>query len=524
MSEKTNRLTVYLIKSDISADQVVKDGVEAHALEGLGSFHAKSSFVRTPNWVTDFFGASLGDKFKILSASSNGVLVTTATHAGSERTFAVVFGQGRHLLDDGVFEERFGLKVVLNSVVKDSLRSMDRTALGAVPKHSREQMSLESEASSFGIDVEQDLINAVTGRSGDSQLGTTITGRDALSASVKVDVQNVRDFLSACLERYFSDAYKKDFDWIDQIKDVRDPATLDRLNGWLVDRLNGTDLEKIWMAPPTIIDWVKVAGFRFSASKKATTHADLLLDELLGALEGREITIERLKGKQIYAVSATDDEPVEHWTAYKCIYAEAALDGSVFILNGGKWFEIAKGFTDRVIADFDSIPESEVALPEYAHANEGSYNEALPGALGGSFCMDRKMISHGGGRSTIEFCDLLTADKKLVHVKHYSGSAQLSHLFNQGVVSGELFAEDSDFRTKVNEHLPDALKLPDTATRPDPTQYEVVFAIISKSDKPLDIPFFSKVSIRNAQRRLAGYGYKVTKKKIETSKVGPAGS
>lgn len=516
MADKSNRLTVYLIRDGLARDDgIMKDDAEGHALDGVGTFYTQRSRVRVPDWVSGFFNDLLGKDHHILSASSRGVLLTNASHGGVTRTFAVVFGHGRHLLKDGVTEERFGLKVVLNSVKRESLRSIDRTALGAVPKQSREQMSRESEASSFGIDVEQDLVNAVTGRSSDPRLGKTITGRDALSASVKVDVNDIGEFLSVCLERYLSDAYKKDFDWIDQIKDVRELALLARLNGWLVERLNQSELDKIWMAPPAIVDWVRVRGFRFSTSKKAATYDDLAIGELLQHLAGEEVTLDRLKSKHVYSIAAADDEVVEHWTAFRCLYAEAMLDERVFILNAGKWYEIAKGFTDKVIADFEAIPGADLPLPAYSHANEGAYNEAVPLTLNGAFCMDRKMVPHGGGRSTIEFCDLMTADNRLVHVKHYSGSAQLSHLFNQGVVSGELFAQDADFRKKVNEHLPDPLKLPDPDNRPDPAQYEVVFAIISKSDKPLDIPFFSKVSMRNAQRRLSGYGYKVTKKKVE---------
>jgi uncharacterized protein (TIGR04141 family) len=47
--------------------------------------------------------------------------------------FVIAFGVGRHLLKDGVIEERFGLKVVLNSVGRDSFRSIDKTTLGSVP-------------------------------------------------------------------------------------------------------------------------------------------------------------------------------------------------------------------------------------------------------------------------------------------------------------------------------------------------------------------------------------------------------
>ena len=62
--------------------------------------------------------------------------------------------------------------------------------------------------------------------------------------------------------------------------------------------------------------------------------------------------------------------------------------------------------------------------------------------------------------------------------------------------------------------MPMLQKLADVNVRPDARGYEVVFAIISKSKKPLDIPFFSKVSLRNARKRLEAYGYRVTKKKI----------
>jgi len=41
---------------------------------------------------------------------------------------------------------------------------------------------------------------------------------------------------------------------------------------------------------------------------------------------------------------------------------------------------------------------------------------------------------------------LITKDKEIVHVKHYGGSAVLSYLFSHGVVSGELFIADEDFR------------------------------------------------------------------------------
>jgi uncharacterized protein (TIGR04141 family) len=91
-----------------------------------------------------------------------------------------------------------------------------------------------------------------------------------------------------------------------------------------------------------------------------------------------------------------------------------------------------------------------------------------------------------------------------------------SHLFFQGAVSGELFVSDGEFRARLNRELPRGYKLTNPkASRPNASQYEIVYAIISRSVNPLDMPFFSKVSLRSARRRLTSYGYSVTKKKIQ---------
>jgi uncharacterized protein (TIGR04141 family) len=518
MAEKNNKLTVHLIKRDVPADQVMKPGAVGVAMEGIGVFYAENSHASTPKWFSDFFGEGANSPFRLLTASSKGVLILSMPVGDEERTFAVLFGHGRFLMNEGVAEERFGLKIVLNTMVKDSFRSVDRTALGSVPKQSREQTSRESAASSFGIDIEQDLVRSVTARSRDPRFGKTISGRDAITASAKFDAADIRDFLALCMERYGSDDYKADFEWIDQIKDVRDPKTVSALNDALVQRIKEGNLANIWMAAPDIVDWVDIRGFRFSRSKKAELHDDLELEEFIASLGHEAITLDLIKARPVVAVSSKSDDAAEQWNAFQCIYAESAHDGRMFILNNGRWYEIAKTFAEQVVADYLATPDSAVVLPEYEHESEGAYNDAAIGSLAGSCSMDRKMIHHGGGHSSIEFCDLLTGDKKLIHVKRYSGSAQLSHLFAQGAVSGELFVQDAQFRHKLNEELPEGHKIKDPTQQPDPREYEIVFAIVVGTEN-LDIPFFSKVSLRNARRRLQGYGYTVTKKRIATAKA-----
>lgn len=520
---KANKLSIYLIKSEY---QELEDIIESEELvieiPNIGHFVFDESHSHQPDWVKDFFGSRLDDKINIFVSSAKGLLIVPITRDRHTVHFGIAFGVGRHLLKEGVVEENFGLKVVLNSVDLKSFRSIDKTTLGSVAKHSHEQMSRDVAPAEFGIDIEQDLISSVTGKSRDDKLGKTITGKDALSASVKVDVTNVIEFLTHCLERYKSTDYKQNFDWIDQIKEVRSVQTEALLNDALVKRLNDGNLNKVWMAVPEVINWSDVSGFRYGRPKRSDLCDDLDMQEFLGTLNKVPVTIDILKGQNVYLISAATDNVSLRWSAFRCTYAEIEWNGQLHLLNNGKWYAIAKDFTEQVTSEFTNTPESTIELPGCDGNDEGAYNIVAAKSLTGSCCMDSKLIVHGGGLSRIEFCDVYTADKRMVHVKRYGNSSVLSHLFSQGVVSGELFVSDVEFRRKLNAELPAENKLPDPIGRPNTAEHEVVYGIISNVEGPLDIPFFSKVSLRNARRRLTSFGYRVTLKKIQRNAVSPA--
>jgi uncharacterized protein (TIGR04141 family) len=97
----------------------------------------------------------------------------------------------------------------------------------------------------------------------------------------------------------------------------------------------------------------------------------------------------------------------------------------------------------------------------------------------------------------------------------YGGSSVLSHLFNQAVVSAECFLYESTFREKLNELLPSGFKLSDTSAAPIAKHHTVCLAIMSKVNGPLEIPFFSKVSLKHAVKALRKMDLQVTKLKIE---------
>ena len=519
-----NKLSIYLIKEKyIKHEEILKDigTLKPVKLENIGVFYFNNSQKYKPAWVKRFFHESLGDTGDFFNASSKGLLLVEVNITNqNKRIFAIPFGYGRHFLEKGVYEERFGLKTTLNIVDPDNLRKIDKKNMSIVPKDTSEQLTKAGLITNFGIDIEQDLIVAITGKSNNlNDFGNTVSGKEALSVSVKRDINSIVEFLRKCYKRYGSDDYKKHFDWIDRIAQVKGIKLLDSLNEELIQNFTNNTDEKTWMAVPEIIEWHDIQGFKYKKIR-GDLKQDICIEDFLSSLydnRKQSLNIDVLKQRKVYGINAENGEVQYEWKVYNCIYSEITRVRGTFLLSNGNWYEIKKEYADRIRADFVRFRNNgcSIKLPSYRHKNEGEYNKKVPKIDDKYCCMDRDLISHGGGRSKIEFCDLITKDKKLIHVKRYGGSSVLSHLFNQGLVSGELLG-DEQFRKKVNEKLHKINDSPNFRVNGTLSDYEIIFAIISSVKGDLEIPFFSKVSLLNVKKRLTSYGYKVSMLKIPT--------
>ena len=88
----------------------------------------------------------------------------------------------------------------------------------------------------------------------------------------------------------------------------------------------------------------------------------------------------------------------------------------------------------------------------YNHNNEDEYNDALSASLANSYLLHKYKIAIGGGQgNNIEPCDVLWQNK-LIHVKRNGGSSQLSHLFNQALVAGQMWLDQS-FRNQLRAKM-----------------------------------------------------------------------
>ena len=284
----TNRLSIYLIKEEYTSTknkELVKNCEGVDNINKIGEFHYGYSRYKPPHWLEKFFGESF-DNYKekgedggqkLFSATASGVLFIDI----KGRKFAITFGYGRMFLNDGVYEERFGLKSVLGLIKEDNFRALEKKNMSREPKLSREQVSRNGDIYNFGIDIEQDLLLGITGKSSDESFGNIVTGKDALSISVKYNINNIENLLSECLKLYNSEKYKNGFSWIDHISPIKSKNDINKLDEALVKRINNKNFDALWMSIPDIIQWDNLLEFRFN---KKSFGDDIKLEKYLSFL------------------------------------------------------------------------------------------------------------------------------------------------------------------------------------------------------------------------------------------------
>lgn len=519
---KRERFSIYLVKPGIDKDEALlktenaKAPIHIECGDGKAVLYIKKESPKPPpSWTKLFTTLPTVPEDSFGSTNSVGaVLIYRA-----KRTFLLSFGHGFHLIKDEAVERDFGLRVTLNSVEPAKLRSLDKASYDHNPLNSRTQSSREVDIFDLAVDSELEMLYAVTGASKEPVLGTHVTGRDALTVMVHSDVAGMPAILSTALAKY-NEKLSPEFEWVDNISRVRDQDELGVLDLYLDDALAGVIPATLWLGEPEIVDWESQLGYSFDLRANTSRHVVLELDDLAKYLaqKGLGMTVEVLKA-QVVHVNNQQYEAIKSWQGYRCLYAELSVGSEQYVLRNGSWYRIHSDFVKKVDEFLVSLPICAYPFPTYAHDREEEYNLHVATVDTGFFLMDKKNTALGGRYDKIEFCDLIRTNSTLVHVKYYRSSATLSHLFAQGNVASEAFIKDEDFRVRLNSKLPRGLQLADPKARPDASKYTVVYAIATSKLLPVELPFFSKVTLRNALRTLRALGFQV---ELATIPIDPA--
>lgn len=525
MATKTRkeRLSIYLAKNFLANDNVILKLENSHhpiyldiGAEQATLYIRKEPQKPPPPW-TKLFTSNEGvppDSFGHTRAV--GAAFVVCHH---QQKFVLTFGTGYHLLNTESIERDFGLRVTLNSVDPDKLRSLDKASYDHNPLNSRTQSTKDVDIFDLAVDAELDILYAITGASSVPIFGAQVTGRDALTLFVETDINGILKILSQALTLYTTKLPQK-FEWVDNISRIRDKDTIEVLDLLLDDELAKKSSPGVWLGEPEIVDWESQIGYSFDLRQNTPRYPVLDMQQLREYLNERsqKPQTQLLKDTWVH-VNNADFQASKTWSAYRCLYAEIKEQAHHYILRNANWYKVDEDFSTKIDTYIETLDLYQHPLPDYCHDREEEYNESVSKSDPTFTLMDKKTIKVGGPYDKLEFCDLIKNGTDLIHVKYYRSSNTLSHLFAQGFVSAETFIKDADFRALLNPKLPDCIRLTDAKPRPDPSRYKIIYAVATDKKLPKELPFFSKITLKNSVKTLRALDFRVELAEI---KIDPA--
>ncbi|GLK43796.1 MULTISPECIES: DUF6119 family protein [Novosphingobium] len=527
MAQKSRPFSIYLLKQGFDATNALNDDHDllqaeaaTHAPEG-STLYILDANPKRP-WWREYFGVQedLWQQFK-------GALLFLSVN---DRCFALTFGQVSHHINEEAYEYDFGLRVTLNSLDPQELKSADMIEPG-LARRKRTQVPISTELTYLDFDGNSEIIKSLTGKVKQEykELFTTATGSASLKISMKIAPASLASRCEALLALYDSEVYKTTFPNIQNIAPVNDPGNIKDLDNELMVSLRGHD-GRTTLTIPDIVDYRDNTCCMFHGpGGSSEIYPDISIESFYDYL-GEEydldtLTIDLLKS---YRMVLTDVEgvPSRSYGVYRSLIFDTEPVGAsvIYHLNEGKWYKAEKSFVERLKVYLDAKCEPTELCP-YDHDgmkdgkavySEENYNAAIPLWSGRFICLDQTDISPSGS-TNIEPCDIYSVQAdatalcgsraELYHLKISTRSSHLSHLFNQGVNSIELIELEETSREKLKALIVAEIGGNDESAylKPfDNFDFKVIFGIITAKDpefKSDNLPLFSKISLmRNMQR------------------------
>ena len=510
---KSRAFSIYLLKEGYDAANALRehhaldDDIGAQDLPEGATLFVLDSDPRPP-WWKSYFNVE-----KNLTQVNKGALVFLPVGG---RCFALSFGHVAHNLIDSSYEYDFGLRVTLNSLDPHKLKSTDTLDPGAA-KRQRTQLPIESELTLFDFDRDSTILRSLTGKVRDEhkELFRHATGGSNLRISTDVEADRLAALCEKLLDLYQSEEYKAAFPDIQNIMPVRDPAQIEALNGQLLAafRARNPDLN---LTVPEIINYSDNLYAAFAGAGRSRVYDDVYIGRYYEYVDEHGIDLNALGVEDLrrHALVLTDEDgnSRDRYSIFKSLVFDTTLEdaqGETFHLCEGNWYRIDDTYIARLSAYLDPLC-ADSDLPPYDHPSEGEYNAAVGAGDAAIACLDTKNISPDG-QSAVEPCDLLAVRDGVAafyHVKVSTLSAQLSHLFNQGVNAIELMRLEPQAVDKLEALIREVLADGDAdamVTLVRDRKCRIVFGLVTRKDpagRSLNLPLFSRISLMRGMKAL----------------------
>ena len=513
---KSRSFSIYLLKEGFDAtnalkeDSTLEDGISANDLPEGASLYVLDNR-ETPPWWKGYFGIQ-----KRLMQTLKGAIVFLPVN---DRTFAITFGHVFHNLKPESYEYDFGLRVTLNSVDPDQLKSLD-SLMPENARRQRTQLSVGSDLTLFDFDRDSTILKSLTGKVREElkPFFKHATGASSIRISSDVGPAGLTALCGKLLELYQDETYKTSFPDIQNVAPVKDPVIIDALNAKLITAIRAKE-DNVVLTIPDIVNYADEMYTTFSGEGSGLVYDDVFIDRYFEYLDSNgfnlaTIDVDALKKHHLVLTNEAGQPRGDRPNILKCLIFDTTLDGGTasYHLCEGNWYQVDGDYVSELSTYLDPLC-ADTTLVAYNHEDEGAYNDAAAAAA--SFlCMDKGNIAPTGQKQ-VEPCDIFETENDLVilhHVKRSTVSAMLSHLFNQGLNSVQLVRDDAEALENLKALAVDKAVDGEEANilaAFEANRFKVVFQIITHKDKAaksLNLPLFSRISLKRTMKELRRMG------------------
>lgn len=519
MKRKVKKLSIRLLRPGVLPEDAVRKGIDLRPSDIPGEARIATGVLggNTPGWA-EFLELRDEERKDLENRLPYGVVFVFARG----RWFAVTFGLAHVKLDPGKFEQGFGLRVVLNSVDPEKIRSTDLRTPDENTMSRRSQTSRDSRQEAFSIDIERDIVQGLAGTPKDLGFASRVAGADALVMDKELDIRMLQATCDEAYRMSQGTAYKAEFGWIDHVRHVRSPDLISALETKAVAELDHAlksgDPGDLSLACPVVYDPQSLKLIRYRGFGSTGCHPDLEIQGYLKAMQDRGLTAYsslQFHSHSVHEVDSDGRDDGRNWKISQCLVLDVSHDGKHYVLSAGRWYEIDTDLASSVQRFFGEM--SQFPMPAARGGeNEVTYNKRLRQTHSDLLCLDGRTVRPTGASSPIEFCDFLTRNRELIHVKDRTSSSRLSHLFNQGTVSGRVLIADPQARDALRQEIRHeqaargitgfTRAIPTASAAFDPRKFTVVYAVLG-TRSTARLPFFSLVTLRQAVQDLRSRGY-----------------
>ena len=555
MNSTYSKLAIYAIRDKIDGkpvtqyDQVLSldKAVIPYGPSDFGDFSAKlfvqTSGERRPSWAP-FIEDGFGSIDEIVASDTYSALLVVRIDYYRNLFFAVAFGySGRFLVRPDAYKRAYGLRTALNSLYPQGMpgtpsdygpvKSVTAKTVSANTVHTLRQTDRSAPFEQFGLDIQRDLLGAVTGVPYDPEKwGPIISGSDALYLSKPTLFGQLGETCRQVERTSRREDYRAQFGWIDNIIAIEDPSLTAQLWERLIDGLK-EDASDIELVVPAIVDYRAIETFRISTSEIETTTLSLsaYLDTLQAKGSLATLDLADLKGPNRLEIIDSEGNVLDHWPIAQCLSGQLHFRGKTYLLSSGEFYYVDPKYMGELDAYLSTLPESPRPFPEAPlSTHEDVYNRMLSDSSSDLLLLHGHNVSLGNRTTPVEICDLLSRGGELIHVKRKLGASGLSQLFSQGYVSAELLLTSNEFRRASIDKIREAdearsaaaggaaLAFHEVIQEPlQSRQHQVVYAIHAdwqKRSLVQALPLFSKVNLRRHVDDLTRLGFTVAYKRI----------